>query len=332
MNALTIKTRLPLPASAGVTAQQWRVLTDAIFPSAKTPEAVCLALDYCKARRLDVFKRPVHIVPMWNSSLRREVETVWPSINELQTTAGRTGKWAGMDSPEWGPLVTHKFEGVVGKRGEERQVKVEVTFPEWCSVTVYRLVNNQRYAFSEPVFWMEAYSRIGRSDVPNDMWRKRPRGQLHKNAKAAALRAAFPEDVGNDYAAEEMEGKETESGGVVIDADPSSFGDVEDNGSQDFRQPAESDGMQDAQTDVVEYYFDGPEGSEALGTGTEWIAKWRGTIDECKKTGALSRLRAGAKTNQSNFNAVKEFDPDAVSKVLDMLSEALSPRDMELPA
>ena len=34
-----------------------------------------------------------------------------------------------------------------------------------------------------------------------------PRGQLDKAAEAAALRAAFPEELGNDYAAEEMEGQ-----------------------------------------------------------------------------------------------------------------------------
>ena len=39
------------------------------------------------------------------------------------------------------------------------------------------------------------------------MWKKRPRGQLDKAAEAAALRAAFPEELGNDYAAEEMEGQ-----------------------------------------------------------------------------------------------------------------------------
>jgi hypothetical protein len=39
------------------------------------------------------------------------------------------------------------------------------------------------------------------------MWRRRTRGQLDKCAEAAALRAAFPEELGNDYSAEEMEGQ-----------------------------------------------------------------------------------------------------------------------------
>lgn len=203
-----------MPGGLSVTPQQWRVLTDAVFPSAKSPESIVLALDYCVARKLDPFKRPVHIVPMWNSSLRREVETIWPGINELQVTAARTGQWAGMDEPKWGKMITRTFHGQT-KDGGPREVTLE--YPEWCSVTVYRMILGQRSAFTEPVYWDECYARIGRSELPNDMWQKRVRGQLHKNAKAASLRAAFPEEMGNDYSAEEMEGRDIAAGGIVID-------------------------------------------------------------------------------------------------------------------
>lgn len=215
--SIAIHARLPMPAGVTITPPQWRVLCDAIFPAAKSPEAILLALDYCAARKLDPFKRPVHIVPMWNSTLRKEVETVWPGISELQTTAARTGQWAGMDEPKWGETVTRTFRGTA-KDGSPREITVE--FPLWCSVTVYRIIHGHRAAFSEPVYWEEAYARSGRSELPNDMWAKRVRGQLHKCAKAASLRAAFPEETGNDYAAEEMEGKEIAAGGIVIDGQP----------------------------------------------------------------------------------------------------------------
>jgi len=212
---VTIQPRLPMPAGLTITPPQWRVLCDAIFPAAKSPEAIVLALDYCAARHLDPFKRPVHIVPMWNSSLRREVETVWPGINELQVTAARTGQWAGMDEPKWGETVTRTFKGTM-RDGSPREITLE--FPLWCSVTVWRMIHGQKAAFSEPVYWEEAYARMGsRSELPNDMWAKRARGQLHKCAKAASLRAAFPEEAGNDYVAEEMEGKEIAAGGIVIE-------------------------------------------------------------------------------------------------------------------
>jgi phage recombination protein Bet len=204
----------------GVDRGGWKVLVEAIFPNAKTADAVVMALSYCKARNLDVFKRPVNIVPMWNSSLGREVETVWPSINEIQTSAARTGNWAGMDEPKWGRDITNTFEGRRKTREGWESTQVTVVFPEWCAVTVYRLVSGQRYAFTEPVYWKEAYSRAGgaKSQLPTDMWVKRPRGQLHKVAKAASLRAAFPEE--GEYAAEEMEGKEIEANGIMIEHEP----------------------------------------------------------------------------------------------------------------
>ena len=208
MNAMTTQSRLPVPTGTSVSPEQWRVLTEAIFPNAKTAEAIVLALDYCRARKLDVFKRPVHIVPMWSKQLRRDVETVWPGINELQITAARTHAWAGMDAPEWGPMRVTSFT-MQSDNGSSSVVKVE--HPEWCSVTVWRIVAGQRFAFCEPVYWMECYGRMGRSNAPNDMWRKRPRGQVHKNAKAASLRAAFPEEMGNDYTSEEMEGQMIET-------------------------------------------------------------------------------------------------------------------------
>lgn len=221
----TIAPRLPMPHGVhGLSAPQWRVLTDAIFPLAKTPEAIMLALDYCRARKLDPFKRPVHVVPMWSKALKREVETVWPGINELQVTAARSHAWAGMDEPRWGPMTEYKFS-TEDDNGSTRTVVV--TAPEWCAVTVYRTVNDRREAFTEPVYWIEAYGRIGRGEMPNDMWRKRPRGQLHKCAKAASLRAAFPEDIGSEYSAEEMEGKEIDAAGPVVDGHIADVADVQ---------------------------------------------------------------------------------------------------------
>jgi hypothetical protein len=118
-----------------------------------------------------------------------------------------------MDSPKWGSPVTRTFRGgawvrnAVGHEDWVPDIEETVEFPEWCEVTVYRVVDGVARAFSEPVYWLEAYSTTGRnSELPTEIWVKRPRGQLHKCAKAAALRAAFPEECGY-YAAEEMEGK-----------------------------------------------------------------------------------------------------------------------------
>ena len=211
-NNVPPKTRhLPMPVEAKqlyeVSEQSWKVLTEVTFPSAKTPEAIMMALDYCRTRKLDIFKKPVHVVPMWSAALGRSVETVWPSIMEIQTTASRTGLWAGMDRPVWGPDKTQTFSGRYKDENEQwQETTVQVTFPEWVAVTVYRLVNGHRCAFTEEVYWLEAYSTAGKySQIPTAMWLKRPKGQLAKCGKAASLRAAFPEECG--YAAEEMADK-----------------------------------------------------------------------------------------------------------------------------
>ena len=187
----------------GIDKASWKALVEAIFPAAKTAESVILALSYCKARSLDVFKRPVHIVPIYDSQKRTMVDTVWPGIGELRTTAFRTGSYAGMDEVKFGEDRTKTWV-YTPKRGEERTITV--TFPEWVQVTVYRMVQGHRVPFPGPrVYWLEAYARMGRfSDAPNSMWEQRARGQAMKCAEAAALRAAFPEEIGDDFSAEEV--------------------------------------------------------------------------------------------------------------------------------
>jgi phage recombination protein Bet len=206
---------MPMPAEIsreyGVTAGQWRVLVDQLFPAAKSQEAIAMALAYCRQRNLDVFKKPVHIVPMYSTALGRMVETVWPGIAEIRTTAARTGEYIGIDAVEFGPLQEREFVGVRDKWENKRKVGTEefrkrVQFPEWASVVVWRFVQGQQAAFHAKVYWLENYATVGKMDVPNDMWAKRPFGQLEKCVEAAALRKAFPEEIGGTYTADEMEG------------------------------------------------------------------------------------------------------------------------------
>ena len=196
----------------GVGPSEWRTLIESIYPAAKSIEAVNMALAYCKQRGLDIFKRPVHIVPIYNSSLRKMVETVWPGINELRTTAMRTKNYAGMDVPTYGPDLEHTFKGgriSQWRNGDQSWIDdkgITLKFPEWCQITVYRLLHGQRMAFPGPrVYWLETYATKGQStDNPNTMWEKRSNGQLDKCAEAAALRRAFPEEIGDDHVPEEI--------------------------------------------------------------------------------------------------------------------------------
>jgi phage recombination protein Bet len=187
----------------GVDKTAWKSLVEAIFPNATTLNSVVLALSYCQARRLDPFKRCVHIVPIWNAQVGAMVDTIWPGIGELRTTAVRTGQYAGRSKTEFGPDITKRWEF---KPDKGESIVTEVTFPEWAQVTVYRMVQGLRVEFAGPqVYWLETYAVTSRvNDAPNTMWRDRPRGQIDKCAEASALRAAFPEEIGNDITNDEV--------------------------------------------------------------------------------------------------------------------------------
>lgn len=205
MNAIA---RIPQREGALITAEQANAIRTALktslYPGA-SDESVDMVLAYCQAGGLDPMTKPVHIVPMWMPEKKdgnRVVrpagmqDVVMPGIELYRTKAHRTSEYVGQDEAEFGPTVTEKLGNV------------DVRFPEWCKVTVYRLTNGQRVPYSAKVYWLESYATAKRdTDAPNSMWKKRPFGQLEKCAEALALRKAFPEAVGAQPTAEEMEGK-----------------------------------------------------------------------------------------------------------------------------
>lgn len=168
----------------------WGTLQNSVFPGAKE-ESILLAIDYCKARKLDILKKPCHIVPMSvtdaKTGSKQWRDVIMPGIYEQRITAFRTGQMAGQDEPEFGEDITYK----------------NVTAPKWCKVTVYRFVNGQRCAFSHTEYFSEACATTKDGSI-NSMWTKRPRGQLAKCAEAGALRKAFPDELGGVMTAEEM--------------------------------------------------------------------------------------------------------------------------------
>lgn len=253
----------------------WRVLCDSVFPSAQSFDAIVMALSYCKVRGLDVFKRPVHIVPMWSSAAGRMIETVWPSISELRTTAFRTGQYAGMEEPEFGPVIERIFKGKSSRgasKGKERTVTLK--YPEWCRITILRTLNGQERRFVGPkVYWTEAYAKWSDTDVPNDMWTQRTVGQHEKCAEAAALRRAFPEEIGNDPTAEEMEGQRLHD----VDATPRKENPVRDE-APPAPPPADAP---DAKT------------VEVVAPFAPWLRELEGALSGCEEVAELVEKQEG---------------------------------------
>ena len=173
----------------------WKVLKTSIFPGAKN-ESIIAAVNYCKARNLDILKKPVHIVPMYvEDSVTGEKgyrDVIMPGIAEARTTASRTNAYAGQDEPIFGEDID--FKGVIA--------------PAYCKITVYKMVQEMRCGWSHIEYFAEAVATKKADGKPNAMWSKRPRGQLAKCAEAGALRKAFPDELGGTITADEMFGRE----------------------------------------------------------------------------------------------------------------------------
>lgn len=168
-------------------------LKSSLYPGA-SDASVRMVLDYCQARKLDPFLKPVHIVPMWDSKAKEMRDVIMPGLNLYRTQAAESGKLAGISEPEFGPRVSFTFGSAT------------IQAPEHCKVTVKRLMSNGQIAeFTAIEFFDEAVS-VDKNGNPTPMWKKRPRGMLAKTAESQALRKAFP-DIGAAETAEEMEGK-----------------------------------------------------------------------------------------------------------------------------
>lgn len=252
------------------------VMRASLYPGAK-PDSIRMVMGYCAARNLDPLRKPVHIVPMWvkepGSDKGAMQDVVMPGIALYRIEAARTGEYAGKSEPIFGPMMTQKLSGV------------EISFPAWCKVTVYRMVNGQRCEFTALEYWLENYATAKRdTDAPNAMWKKRAFGQLAKCAEAQALRMAFPEATGGEATAEEMEGKVLEPRAV------------ENLAAAPVAPPAEA-----------LLLLIGPDAKEYAFKGLEtWLAAAKRAISKIEP----DALNAWRDANKAHIEAVAERFPD----------------------
>ena len=211
------------------------VLARSLYPGAKR-ESILLVLDYCRAARLDPMLKPVHIVTMKVSTgkktekgydIKEETDVIMPGVGLYRTNAARTGQYGGISEPTFGPNRELSFQEDVWEDGDngkrvKRKVDGVLEYPEWCKVTVTRIVAGTPREFTAQEYWLENYATKGDGPAPNAMWRKRPRAQLVKCTEAQALRKAFPEQTGSQPTADEMEGKEFD--GRTLAHDPPDAG------------------------------------------------------------------------------------------------------------
>ena len=141
----------------------------------------------CNRRGLDPFAKQIYLIPRNVKSRDGKWETKWTaqtSIDGYRLIADRTGKYAGSDEPVY-----------------DRE---DAEHPNKATVTVWKLVDGQRVAFSSSARWDE-YCQTTREGKPSGMWGRMPYVMLAKCAESAALRKAFPQELSGLYTREEME-------------------------------------------------------------------------------------------------------------------------------
>lgn len=127
---------------------------------------------------LDPFMKQIHMVKRWNKNENRYDMSIQVGIDGYRLIADRAGLYAGNDEPLF---------------DNEKS-------PTKATVTVYKLVQGVRCAFTASARWTEYFP----GEKQGFMWKKMPCVMLGKVAEALALRKAFPAELSGLYTEDEM--------------------------------------------------------------------------------------------------------------------------------
>jgi len=190
----------PVTASAIVTKQQQEtsittmynreqidILKSQICPGLTDPELKQF-LYVCKRTGLDPFTRQIYAVKRWNSTAGKEIMTIQTGIDGFRAMADNSNNYAGNDEPIF------KGETIQSYKNKK------YTVPAEASVTVYKIVNGVRCAFTATARWHEYFP----GEKQGFMWISKPHIMLGKCGEALALRKTFTRLSGL-YITEEMQ-------------------------------------------------------------------------------------------------------------------------------
>ncbi len=159
-------------------------------------------ISYCQAAGLDPTADAAYLVGYFSKKLKKNIWTIIPGIGKFRIQASRSGVCMGIDNPEYGPILEKKRKQ---KNSDGEWVEKEIKYPEFCRVTVKKLISGK---FSDHIasYVGEArWSDFEKFRQYNPIWFESPFNQLAKCAEAQALRKAFPELFGGQYTFEEVQ-------------------------------------------------------------------------------------------------------------------------------
>jgi len=164
------------PAARVVTADELALIKTTVAVGATDAELKLFLFD-CARQGVHPLDRLIHFTK------RGGKYTPITSIDFMRQRAADTGEMAGSDDPLFVPRYT-----------------VDKDHPVEATVTVYRLTQGQRFAYTATARWSEY-----KPEQNDFMWRKMPHTMLGKCAEALALRKGFPRQLAGLYAKEELD-------------------------------------------------------------------------------------------------------------------------------
>ncbi len=190
----------PSDAFGKLTRPQVELIKRTVAKGASDDE-LKMFIQVCHGAQLNPFMKQVHFVKRWDSREGKEVGAIQVGIDGFRAVAESSGAYAGNDDP------IYDGEKDIELKATEKVAARKITVPAKATVTVFKIVEGQRYGFTATARWEEYYP----GQKMGFQWHIRPYLMLGKCAEALALRKAFPKLLSGMYAQEEMDRGQSES-------------------------------------------------------------------------------------------------------------------------
>ena len=181
------------PAGTKITPAQLKIIKNTIAKNA-TNEELAFFVAVCERTGLNPLARQIHLVPIYDSTVRAVVRQPVVGIDGLRLIAERTGEYDGQDDPEWYDDETETWS----------EVWTHKRPPAAARIRVYRKGVGRPVA--GVAMWNE-YVQTKKDGSITAMWSSgsgKPAHMLAKCAEALALRRCFPNEMSGLYTEEEL--------------------------------------------------------------------------------------------------------------------------------
>jgi phage recombination protein Bet len=151
-----------------------------------------LFMHVCQRTKLDPFAKQIYFIKRWDTDSQQMVFQPQTAIDGLRLIAERTGEYEGMARA----VVVRRGRRVEGRLDGRRRIAVAAKVDRQA----------RRAASPQAVALMREYVQTKRDGTPTRMWSAKgmPVHMIGKCAEALALRAQFPQELGDVYSFEEL--------------------------------------------------------------------------------------------------------------------------------